>query len=162
MQLELRGIIQLTKTNAVGNGRRILAAQNQRTDREVHLIHHSGAKQGIIEASTAFTEHAFHAVMFVQEFKGGLEIHVVGAADMNGIGGLLQFLQPAGKNPFAGQHDDRCAGCTKDGVLRIHLPAAADDDSHRRGFLLRRGAQSDVGLSVERAGTGKYGICLGA
>ena len=100
--------------------------------------------------------------MFAQEFKGGLEIHVVGTADINGIGGLLQFLQPAGKNPFAGQHDDRCAGCAKDGVLRIHLPTAADDDSHRRGFLLGRGAQRDVGLSIERTGTGKYCIRLGA
>ena len=162
MQLELSGIIQLIETNAVGNGRRILAAENQRADCEVHLIHHSGAEQGIIEASTAFTEHTLHAVMFAQEFKGGLEIHVVGAADINGIGGLLQFLQPAGKNPFAGQHDDRGAGGAKDGVLRIHLPTAADDDPHRRGFLLRRGTQRDVGLGVERAGTGEDSIRLGA
>ena len=42
------------------------------------------------------------------------EIHVVGVADMNGIGGLLQFLQPAGEESVCrSQHDDRGAGGAK-------------------------------------------------
>ena len=91
---------------AVGQRRRVAAAEDQRADGLVKFVDQAAAQQRPVQLAVAFAEDCFDAPLFPEPPERGGEIELTVAERLDVVRDRAEPLPMAGGGAFGGEDDD--------------------------------------------------------
>ena len=101
------GLGETGKAVAVADRRGISAAKNFRANGEMQFVDDSGAKESVVQLTSAFTQQTFDVPFLAQPLKATAEIEFSLAANLYIVCEPAHALKPAMAGRPGGQNDDR-------------------------------------------------------
>ena len=126
---QLRGPGKRGESLAVGEGRGVASAEDDRAEGEVNFINEAGLEERGIDFAAAFAEETLDLPFTAQPAECGGKINLGFAADFYFVGERTQLSQLGVGRAGGGEDDDGGEAVLEDFGLRVKGAGAADDDA---------------------------------